>query len=206
MGGSSDYGSSFALQTQLNNEEWQNNAMANLQQVFSGYNKDFYNKAAKNYIKANEPQLNQQIKQTKDALGFKLANQGLTKSSAGVKLGDALSRDITVQQQALGQMGQSYADQLRQQITGYENTVAQQIQSSSNPTLALQTGIAGMPAYTAQQTVAGQLPNLFGNFAQQYLLSNLAGGAGSLASASLYASPGGGGSGGGALPSTESIN
>jgi hypothetical protein len=202
MGSSPNYGADEARNLAAVQEINQQFEMANLKKAFSQFNDKYYETAAKAYVKANEPAFQTQARQTKDSLGFRLANQGLYNSSAGQKMGNLLSREITAQQQNLSNQGLDYANSLRRQIENYKLAVAQNIQAATNPTTAIQTGLQGMKAFTSSAMPANAT-NMFGNFAQQYLLSNLMSGSSGLSSGALMSSPAMGG--GGALPATQSI-
>lgn len=69
-----------------------NQNVASIDQAFSGFNDDFYNKASQNVLDYYTPQLNDQFTEAQKKTAYSLADQGLTDSSvAADKAGDLKS-------------------------------------------------------------------------------------------------------------------
>lgn len=175
--GGGDYGAGDAERLYQQQQMRVGGAMNVIDQAFAGYNKDFYNKRAADYVKAYMPDVQEQYRTTKDALGFKLADQGLTKSSAGGRLGDLLAREFSKQKMALADQGTAAAQQLQQQIEKTRGGIVSQVEQSVDPAAAA-TSALNTAASFAPPSIAAPMANmtgLFGNWAAQYLQANLGG-------------------------------
>ena len=79
------------------------------------------------------PQLQQQYKGMSDQLGFKLANQGLQKSSQAQGQYGSLSDTMKNAQTQIGQQGQQYANQMQSNVANQEGNLFNLAQSATNP-------------------------------------------------------------------------
>lgn len=161
--------------------------MTLLNNAFSGYNDSFYQGRADAYTKAAMPQLAAQYGAARKSLGFKLANQGLYKSGAGMQLGDSLANELATQKQNVADSATASANALRTQVENYKTQLASMIQSSDSPAATAQSVLSGASQFSTPSAFA-PLGNLFGNWASTYLTSNLASGNGT-GYTTTYASP-----------------
>lgn len=145
---------------------------ASINQIFGSYDDNFYNKRAKAYEDFAMPQLSQQYQQTRDQIGFNLANRGLQKSSAATKQWSDLFRNMQSAKQGVVDTGIGQANQLRQQIDAAKGTLLNQLYQSADPAGAAQQAVS-TAASIAQPSTFAPLANQFSGLLNQYVVSSL---------------------------------
>lgn len=168
FGGGSDNQAKTQQAQYYNNKRAVTSATKDIEGTFSGFNPKFYDEQYRNLVAAAEPQEQQQFKRTSDQLGFKLASQGLEKSSQATKLGESLRAQEDIAQQGIANQAHGQVNQLRQGVNQTESNLIGQASIANNP---------GEVAQGALQTASGfQSPlslqpvgDLFQNWANVYL-------------------------------------
>jgi hypothetical protein len=137
-----------------------------------GFGPDFYNKRTQDYINYALPQEQEQAKSAQDQLTFKLANQGLTGSTAGDTLNLSLLNEINRQATGVASTGVQQAQDLQRQIEQQRSNLVSQLEASADPASASQQALATAASYSAP-SVFQPIGNLFGNWANTYLASQI---------------------------------
>lgn len=141
-------------------------------QQFAGFNPQFYQTRAQDYVNFATPQLGQQFRSTQGAVMGDLANRGLLNSSARNNQVSSLNRELATQRQVIYDQGQSQAQALRTQVEGSRNNALSLLYSSADPGAA--TGLAASQAAQFQQPSFFQpVGNLFGNLVNSYYTRKL---------------------------------
>ena len=170
--GSSNAGSQLAAQ-QAAQEALTNQSVAQINQAFSGFTPQFYQKAGQAYTNYQMPMLQQQYQNNQNNLGFRLADQGLGKSSQAQGAYNALGQANTqaTQQVAQGALGQQ--QQLQQQVGQEQSNLVGQAQTATNPSSIGQMATLAASNFAAPSALQ-PIGNLFNNFSTQYLGNQLA--------------------------------
>jgi len=114
-----------------------------IDQAFTGFNDNYYNKASQDYLGYYNPQLDEQYTTAKDTLVKNLARQGLLNSGVGAKqLGDL----TTTYERNKGLIGNQAADASQQ--------LRSQVQSNKSNLYALNTGSADANSLATQAAAA----------------------------------------------------
>jgi hypothetical protein len=171
-GGSSNAGDQLAAQ-QAQQQAWTNQSVNNINQAFAGFTPDFYNKIGQAYQGYALPQLQQQYQQTQNQLGFRLANQGLGKSSQAQGLYNQLGQQNTQNTQQIANQAMTQEQQLQQQVGQEQSQLIGQAQTANNPSAIGQSAISAASGYAAPSSFQ-PLGNMFSNFSQLYLGNQLA--------------------------------
>lgn len=172
FGGTSNAGTQARQQQQLQQGEVQQ-ATNRINQAFSGFTPQYYQNRAQAYTNFAEPQLMQQYQDTSLGLLDKLGNQGLLNSSAGLQERGALQNQLGLQQQGVANTGIQQAQQLQQQVAGEQSSLIGQANAAADP-LSVSQQALGQAANFAAPSAFQPLGNLFQNFANTYLGSQLA--------------------------------
>lgn len=85
---------------------------------YEGFNDDFYNARATEYMNYANPQLEDQFTDAAKQLTLKLARAGLLDSSARVNQTAKLNRDYQLQKTGIADKAQEYANQARSNVEG----------------------------------------------------------------------------------------
>jgi len=133
-----------------------------------GFGPDFYNKRATDFVNYAMPQEEQQAGEASRNLTYKLANQGLTQSSAGQQLGSSLLQEINRQRQGIAAGGVQQAQDLQRQVETQRGNLISQLQVSADPGSATQQAISTSAGFSAPSQFQ-PLGNLFSNWANTYL-------------------------------------
>ena len=143
-------------------------ATGRINAAFAGFNPNFYAKQYKTLLDSQLPAEQQQFAQTKDQLGFKLANQGLGKSSQAKKLGESLAAQEDVAKQTIANAAQGGVNSLRQNIEQSRSNLIGEASVANQPGI-----VAGQALNTAAgfsgPSVMAPLGQLFAGWANTYL-------------------------------------
>jgi hypothetical protein len=108
------------------------------------------------------PQFNNQYKQMGNNLAFSLARSGNTDSSEASRQGGILQADNAFGRQQIADQSISEQQKARQQVEDNRNSLINQLQATSNPSLAA-SGAERQAAALAMQPAFSPLGNLFNN-------------------------------------------
>lgn len=171
MGGTPDYAgqaqaSENARQAQIRKGTKQVN------QAFAGFNPQFYNQRRQAYIDYAMPQLSDQFTQTRNQIGFGLANKGLTQSGTSGKQWSDLFRQEGVAKQNIADTATSQSQALQQQVANSQANLINQLYTTADPASAQQSAIQTAAGFQAPSTFA-PLVNQFSGLLNQYYISQL---------------------------------
>lgn len=122
-----------------------------IDQAFSGYDDQFYQDRASDYMDFASPQIEDQYQEAMKSLVRALSRSGLSQSSVAADRRAALEKRLALAQSDAARQGQDYANQVRQSLSNVKNNLMTQNQSLADPTL-----IANMAAN--QSSAASQIP------------------------------------------------
>lgn len=146
----------------------QQNAVGQVNSAFSGFTPAFYKGVGDAYQNFAEPQLQQQYQSTANQLGFKLANQGLDKSSQGRFLNNQLQNTMSQGQTQIGQDAVSQENSLKQQVGNSQANLVAQASSSNNPGNVGASALGVAQGFTNPSSFA-PIGQAFNQFGSQYL-------------------------------------
>jgi hypothetical protein len=150
-----------------------NQGSSAIDSAFSGFTPDFYKQRQQAYVDYAMPQLSQQYNQTKNQIGYSLANRGMTPSSlTGQQQFSNLDQQMALQKQNVVDTGISQAQGLQSQILGQKNTLLNQLYQSTDPTAAGQSATQ-YAATMSQPSSYTPLSNVFSNLVNQYYTAQL---------------------------------
>ena len=157
-----------AATAQAQQEANTNAAVSQINTAFTGFNPAFYAKAGQAYTNYALPQLQQQYQTNANNLGFKLADQGLGKSSQGQQMNNALTQANTQNTQQLAQNALGQEQTLQQQVGTEQSNLIGQAQTASDPSAIGQQAMVNASSLSAPSTFQ-PIGNMFSNFSTQYL-------------------------------------
>lgn len=170
--GAPDYGAGRMRRSQ---QEQEARTLATLERIatsFGGYNKGFYEKRAKDFVRANMPTLQEQFKTAGENLGFATANRGLQGSLAEEKLGSALQKDFTRAKMDLVDAARAKAQGLEREVEGQRSQLTGLVQQAVDPAATAQSALYAATQFNAP-SIAQPVADAFGNWANAYLAANL---------------------------------
>ncbi len=136
--------------------------------AFSGFTPEFYKQAEGNYLASALPQLANQYQANTAQLTSGLSNRGLLQSSAGQQAQQGLRRQNSLASTLLANQSLGVGQDLRQQVQNQKTALINQLQQSTDPTLAGQQALAGAASIQAPSLLS-PLANMFQNFSNIYL-------------------------------------
>lgn len=139
---------------------------------FQGFGPDFYDKRAQAYVDFAMPQLAKQYRDTRDTIGFGLANRGLRGSGTAQSQFSNLARTNASAVQGISDAGRSQAQALQRQIEDERNTLINQLYQSADPARGVQAAISAASNF-AQPSTFAPLANSFAGLINQYYTSQL---------------------------------
>jgi len=173
--GASSANSSYASIAAKQERQRQRNittGTANINQAYSGFNPQFYQQRAQDYINYAQPQLAQQYRTNQADMGFGLANRGLLGSSVAAKKGSLLNRTEAQAQRNVVDAGTAQAQALQNQIEGSRTNLLGQLYQSADPAGAGKQAIGTAASFSAP-SIFQPLADQFGSIAQSYYLASL---------------------------------
>ncbi len=141
-------------------------------QAFGGFNQDFYNKRRQAYIDYAMPQLSDQFTQTRNQVGFGLANKGLTQSSTAGKQWSDVFRQAQTSKQGIADAATAQSQDLAKQVELQRQNLLGQLYTTADPASASQQAISTAAGFQAPSTFA-PLVNQFSGLLNQYYISQL---------------------------------
>jgi hypothetical protein len=142
--------------------------MATIDKNFSGFNEDFYQKAARDYESYATPQMMDQFRNTKNNLTYSLARNGLLNSGADVSRMASLNKTLGVNESNIANTAEDQANTLRGNVATQRNQLVSQVQAGAAPgqiANSAEAATAGLRAPTALPPVG----NMFSEWANSYL-------------------------------------
>lgn len=140
-------------------------AQSRIDQSFSGFNDDYFNKFQKDYTAANGPQVDDQYVKARKALQGGLAQSGNLTSSYGAEEQADLEKTRKTGYQAVGDNAVNAANALRKAVQGNKSSLYSLANTASDPSAA--AGQAPAVAAGLDTPVAvSPIGDLFGSFTQ----------------------------------------
>jgi hypothetical protein len=139
-------------------------------QTFTGFQPSFYNQRATDYVNYALPQLATQYQNTKNSLGFGLANRGLFGGSASDRQMSELDRETGQAKQQIADTGQNQANALQQQVASAKQNAITQLYQTADPSRATATAIDSAAQFRLPSSFA-PLANMFSSLLNQYQTS-----------------------------------
>jgi hypothetical protein len=139
---------------------------------YTGFNQNFYDKAANDYINYAVPQVAQQYDTTNRDIQYGLANRGLFGSSAQSQANTNLNLAVGQQEQQIADNARTTATNLQQQVQGSEQNAINNLYQSADPAGAASQAVGTAAQFQVPQTFQPIL-NAFGGIANQYATSLL---------------------------------
>lgn len=115
--------------------------MGTINNLFTPYNDDYYNKLNSEYSSYYQPQLEDQLKMAKEKQTFNLANQGLSNSSQAGRASTDLSKAYQQSQQQILGGANDYSNKAKSSVEGVRNDLIAQLNASANPNSINQTAL-----------------------------------------------------------------
>lgn len=134
---------------------------------FEGFQPDFFNQRAQDYVNNALPQLANQYQSTKASLGYGLANRGLINSSAQRAQMSELDRETGQAKQQLADTGQNQANALKTQVEGARSDAISKLYQTGDPAQATAQAISSAAQFHVPSTFA-PISNMFSNLLSQY--------------------------------------
>ena len=165
---SGDGGAAAAAQQQQQQQAAIEAATNQINQNFSGFNTPFYN----NYTQANENfglgQLAQQLQQTQNQVGFKLAGQGAQNSSVGDTLNQSLQQESGQEKQNVVNQALGATNTLQQNVAQQQANLISQAEVANDPA-SVATGSLNIASSFNSPSPMPAIGQLFGNWANTWL-------------------------------------
>ncbi len=169
--GSPDY-AGMANRQEQQRQRYITQGQNQVNQAFSGFNQGFYNQRGQDYVNSAMPQLSQQYLQNRNQIGFGLGNRGLLASSAARNQWTGLGKEMGSAKQTIADQGIGYAQDLQKQVEQQKSVLYNQLYQSADPKSAGANAINVASGFQ-QPSVFQPLGNMFGNIANQYMLSQM---------------------------------
>ena len=143
---------------------------AKIQDIFSGYNPDYYNNLSKQYTDYYTPQVQQQEQNAQNALLYSQANQGITNSSGAQYEDQLLNQENALDLQTVQSGGQDFANSAKQQVGNLESNLTNQLNTSYDPSQITpaatnQLNIPQVSSLTPLSGLFSDLTNVYGDYA-----------------------------------------
>lgn len=149
--GGGDDGSKEARKREEQRQARIRQGMGVINQNFSAFNDDFYNKRRDAYVAYATPQLNEQYDDALTKLTAALSRSGALQSSEGAKRYAKLSKDFSLQRQGLVDKGVDQATQARSDLENARTSLVNDLYATADPN-------AAAAASAARAKIASQTP------------------------------------------------
>jgi hypothetical protein len=161
-GGGGDGGAAQARADEQARQDRIKQGVSNVDKSFAKFDDNYYNQRGQAYQNYAMPQFNNQYKQMGNNLAFSLARSGNTDSSEAARQGGILQSDNAFGRQQIADQAIGEQQKARQQVEENRNSLINQLQATSNPSLAA-AGAERQAAALAMQPAFSPLGNLFNN-------------------------------------------
>lgn len=145
-----------------------NSGLSNINNAFSGFDEPFYKQRAQDYTNFALPQAQTQFDTTRKSLAYSLARNGLSNSGAAVNENQALQTTRNQKVSDIVNEGQNQANQLRSNVSTQKANVVNQLESSSDPSLAHESALSATAGLSAPSSFS-PIGSLFTDFSNTYL-------------------------------------
>lgn len=172
--GSPDYAGQAAAQEQQRQNQI-STGTASINNAFSGFTPDFFKGVQQSYTDYATPQLAQQYQNTKNQIGFGLANRGSTKSGAANTAWNDLGQSMATAKQNVVDTGINQANTLQSNINSAKQSEINTLQQTADPAGAAASATstaAGFATPSTFQPLADQFTNLINQYYSSQLLNN----------------------------------
>lgn len=139
-------------------------------QTFEGFQPEFFDQRAKDYVNFAMPQVADQYQTNRNAVNFGLANRGLQGSSVENQANTRLERTAGQARQNVADTGIAQANELKKAVEDSRQSDIAQLYQSANPAQGMQSAIANASQLRIPSTFA-PLGDLFSNIAKQYYVN-----------------------------------
>ncbi len=146
--------------------------MGAIDSAFVGYNPQFYKNRENAYVDFAMPQLAGQYRNTRNQIGFGLANRGLTQSSAAQSQWSNLARTTGEAKQGIAEAGRGQANELQRQVQTARNSLVSQLYQTADPAQAGRAAVDTAASFRTPSTFA-PLANAFSGLLNQYYVGAL---------------------------------
>lgn len=165
-------GGSPSPRKQVNQQINKGNLFTAENKTFQGFQPDFYDKIARDYVAYALPQFADQYQSTRDAMQFGLQNRGLQGGSAW----DKAFYDLDVQtgrgKQQISDAGRAMAQDYQKQVEAARQQAINQLYMTADPSQGLQSAVSSAAQFQVPQTFT-PLTNMFTNLANQYAMRQM---------------------------------
>lgn len=141
-----------------------------IQQIFGGFNDDFYNQRGTDYTNYATPQLDDQYAQAVKRLQFALARNGRLNSSTAGDQQALLLKDYNQQKTNIADRGIQYANQARDSVEGSRSNLVALNSNLADPnqiSVEAQNRLAGLQASPAFDPLGPLFANVGDSLASQ---------------------------------------
>jgi hypothetical protein len=139
---------------------------------FEGFQPEFFEKRAQDYVNYALPQFADQYQQSRNNMLYSLANRGLSSSSVATSGAYNLEKTAGQGKQQIADEGLGQANQLKRDVEQSRQNSIAQLYQSADPAQALQSAL-GAASQFRQPSVFQPLTNMFQGLAQQYYTNRL---------------------------------
>ena len=143
-----------------------NTGMGEIDNIFSGFNSNFYDRRRQAYENYATPQLDRQYGRTKDDLVFALARSGLGQSKAGFDKNADLTDEFDQNRINITNRGLTEANNLRSNVENIRGGLVSQLNATGDNAAAAQAAIRQAEGLN-QPTGFSPLGQLFADFSGQ---------------------------------------
>lgn len=171
IGGGNDYAAQAAQQEATRQKNITTGTTV-INNAFAGFTPEFYQNYANAYGDFARPQVAQQYKQTKDAIGFDLANRGLSRSGTANSQWDNLATTMGQAQQGIVDTGIQQAQGLQNQVQQSENQELSNLYTSADPAQAASQATATAASFKTPSAFPA-VANVFSTLLNQYYTNQL---------------------------------
>jgi hypothetical protein len=161
-GGGGDGGAAQARADEQARQDRINQGVGNINKNFAQFDDNFFNQRAKDYSNYATPQLNQQYHQTANNLAYGLARSGQSNSSEAARQSGEFQGENALARQQVADAATGQAQQARQDVENNRNSLLNQLNATSNPSLAA-AGSMREAAALAMRPGFSPIGNLFQN-------------------------------------------
>jgi hypothetical protein len=174
-GGGGDGGAAQARADEAARQARIKQGQASIDQQFGKFDDAFYNSRKTAYNNFAMPQVNDQYRQNSNQLAFSLARSGLGASSEAARQGGVLQRDNMLARQTVADNAFGEAQKARQTVEDNRNNLINQLQATSDPTMAANNAMRQAGVLQQQANTFSPLGSLFQNTATMLSGANQAG-------------------------------
>lgn len=146
--------------------------LASIDTAFKGFNSPFYDARKQAYLAFALPTLGDQYQEQRKGLTYQLARQGLLHSSSAEQGVRALEKATGTAKQQIVDEASQQEKQLRMDVEGQRSQLVNQLNATSDPSIAQQQSYAAASNLRLPSAFA-PVGQLFQTFAQQYVNKKL---------------------------------